>query len=94
MFPEEPINLMCILHTNVQFNGLPMHNKITIFFKLLVDYLFVLILDTNKYGYRMLSKMGWSEGKGLGANENGTVSHVKVSKRKDNLGNISCFSIY
>jgi len=42
--------------------------------------------DTNKYGYKMLSKMGWSEGKGLGSNENGTTSHVKVSKRKENLG--------
>ena len=37
----------------------------------------------------MLSKMGWSEGKGLGANENGATSHVKVSKRKENLGMIS-----
>lgn len=30
--------------------------------------------------------MGWSEGKGLGANESGATSHVKVSKRKENLG--------
>ena len=39
----------------------------------------------------MLSKMGWSEGKGLGSNENGTTSHVKVSKRKENLGKLFYF---
>ena len=34
----------------------------------------------------MLSKMGWSEGKGLGAKEDGVTAHVKVSKRRENLG--------
>ncbi len=45
-----------------------------------------LFQDKSKFGYQLMSKMGWSEGKGLGANESGRVSHVKVSKRKENLG--------
>ena len=32
--------------------------------------------------------MGWSEGKGLGANGNGVTSHVKVSMKMDQLGSV------
>ena len=35
----------------------------------------------------MLERMGWKSGKGLGANEDGQTSHVKVSKKNDNIGN-------
>jgi len=42
--------------------------------------------DSEGFGYRMLSMMGWSEGKGLGANENGTTEFVRAKKRSDNLG--------
>jgi Pin2-interacting protein X1 len=34
----------------------------------------------------MLEKMGWKEGKGLGANEDGTTEHIKVKKKIDNQG--------
>merc|ERR550534_2438054 len=34
----------------------------------------------------MLTKMGWNEGGGLGANLTGTTSHVKVNKRGSNAG--------
>lgn len=34
----------------------------------------------------MLEKMGWSEGKGLGAKENGTTDPVHVSYKWDNKG--------
>jgi len=42
--------------------------------------------DKSKFGYTMLSKMGWSEGKGLGANLTGATSHIKVNKRGSNAG--------
>jgi len=34
----------------------------------------------------MLTKMGWKTGKGLGAKEDGTATHIKSVKRRDNLG--------
>ncbi|KNC95918.1 uncharacterized protein SPPG_08675 [Spizellomyces punctatus DAOM BR117] len=42
--------------------------------------------DQSKFGFKMLQKMGWSEGKGLGANEDGLTEHVKVRLKEDNLG--------
>uniref|UniRef100_A0A7S4D8K4 PinX1-related protein 1 n=1 Tax=Heterosigma akashiwo TaxID=2829 RepID=A0A7S4D8K4_HETAK len=42
--------------------------------------------DKTGFGFRMLSKMGWSEGKGLGKNEDGNSSHIIVSKKTDALG--------
>ncbi len=43
-------------------------------------------LDTSKFGYRMLQKMGWTEGKGLGAKEDGGKEHVKVQRKTDSVG--------
>ncbi|CAI2175374.1 11285_t:CDS:10 [Funneliformis geosporum] len=42
--------------------------------------------DQNKFGYKMLSKMGWLPGKGLGVNEDGAKEHIKLSLKQDNLG--------
>eukprot|EP00029_Vermamoeba_vermiformis_P002945 TRINITY_DN13312_c0_g1_i1.p1 TRINITY_DN13312_c0_g1~~TRINITY_DN13312_c0_g1_i1.p1 ORF type:complete len:321 (-),score=43.90 TRINITY_DN13312_c0_g1_i1:1-930(-) len=42
--------------------------------------------DKDRFGYKMLLKMGWSDGKGLGANEDGLTTYVKVDKRQDNRG--------
>lgn len=37
--------------------------------------------DKTKFGYRMLEKMGWKDGKGLGLNENGATEHIRVRKK-------------
>lgn len=42
--------------------------------------------DTTKFGQRMLEKMGWSAGKGLGAKENGIVEHVVARYKNDDRG--------
>lgn len=44
--------------------------------------------DSNKFGQKMLEKMGWSQGKGLGPKENGMIEHVKVSYKNDSKGKI------
>lgn len=43
-------------------------------------------VDTQKFGYKMMEKMGWAEGRGLGAKESGQLTHVKVNRKKDTLG--------
>ncbi|KAG1674330.1 PIN2/TERF1-interacting telomerase inhibitor 1 [Nymphon striatum] len=40
--------------------------------------------DEDKYGQKMLEKMGWSKGKGLGKNEDGIVENLKVKLKDDN----------
>jgi len=36
----------------------------------------------------MLTKMGWSEGSGLGSTLQGQTSHVKIKKKKNGHGNV------
>lgn len=36
--------------------------------------------------YRMVSKMGWTEGQGLGANNDGITKHLWTKKRADAVG--------
>ncbi|XP_030387016.1 PIN2/TERF1-interacting telomerase inhibitor 1 isoform X2 [Scaptodrosophila lebanonensis] len=44
--------------------------------------------DKNRFGTKMLEKMGWSKGKGLGANEDGSTDFVRVNYKDsvDGLG--------
>jgi Pin2-interacting protein X1 len=42
--------------------------------------------DTSKFGRKMLERMGWAEGRGLGADGQGTTTHVEVVRKADNAG--------
>ncbi len=46
----------------------------------------VFISDSNRFGTKMLEKMGWSKGKGLGANLDGQLEFIKVSHKGDQKG--------
>jgi len=41
--------------------------------------------NKSNFGYKMLQKMGWKEGKGLGKEETGRVVNVRVAKRAEGL---------
>ena len=42
--------------------------------------------DENKFGQKILEKMGWSKGKGLGRQEQGQVEPVRLSYKNDTQG--------
>jgi len=42
--------------------------------------------DSNKFGKKMLERMGWQEGKGLGRNEDGLTDYVKVAYKNNSKG--------
>ncbi|KAK4516592.1 uncharacterized protein ATC70_011567 [Mucor velutinosus] len=42
--------------------------------------------DESKFGFRMLQKMGWAPGKGLGVKEDGKKEHVKIKLKDNTLG--------
>eukprot|EP00696_Hemimastix_kukwesjijk_P010137 gnl/Hemi2/22742_TR7608_c0_g1_i1.p1 gnl/Hemi2/22742_TR7608_c0_g1~~gnl/Hemi2/22742_TR7608_c0_g1_i1.p1 ORF type:complete len:316 (-),score=59.35 gnl/Hemi2/22742_TR7608_c0_g1_i1:61-1008(-) len=42
--------------------------------------------DTSRFGVKMMQKMGWKSGVGLGLRENGTVTHLRVDRKYDTLG--------
>lgn len=50
-------------------------------------------IDKNNFGHKMLEKMGWKHGKGLGAKENGVTDPLNVAYKYDNKGNNSTFPV-
>ncbi|KAJ2650129.1 hypothetical protein IWW40_002675 [Coemansia sp. RSA 1250] len=42
--------------------------------------------DKSRFGFKMLEKMGWSEGKGLGLNEDGNKEHIKIKLKTNSFG--------
>ncbi|XP_026050900.1 PIN2/TERF1-interacting telomerase inhibitor 1-like [Carassius auratus] len=42
--------------------------------------------DESKFGQKMLERMGWSKGKGLGKSEQGSTEHIKVKVKNNSLG--------
>ncbi|XP_022094096.1 PIN2/TERF1-interacting telomerase inhibitor 1-like [Acanthaster planci] len=42
--------------------------------------------NENKFGEKLMKKMGWQQGKGLGMNEDGMTSHIKVTVKNNVLG--------
>ena len=38
------------------------------------------------FGHKMLAKMGWKEGRGLGKNQQGTTNNLRAIRREDSLG--------
>ncbi|KAI1897210.1 hypothetical protein AGOR_G00080890 [Albula goreensis] len=42
--------------------------------------------DDSKFGQKMLERMGWSKGKGLGKSEQGSTEHIKVKVKNNSLG--------
>jgi len=42
--------------------------------------------DESKFGQKLMEKMGWEKGKGLGANENGRVEHISARLKDNNKG--------
>lgn len=40
----------------------------------------------SAYAMKLMQKMGWKEGQGLGKEENGIAKHITIAKREENLG--------
>jgi len=47
------------------------------------------LTDDTKIGQKLMEKMGWSKGKGLGAKEDGKREHIRVSMKNDNKGKLN-----
>lgn len=48
----------------------------------------------SAFALRQMEKMGWTEGKGLGKNEDGISNSIKIHKREDNQVIVTTIAIY
>lgn len=46
----------------------------------------LLLTDRQGFGYQLMTRMGWTEGKGLGKREQGSNTHVRIERRLDTAG--------
>ena len=44
-----------------------------------------MVADKGSFAMRMMSKMGWEEGGGLGKDGEGMKTHIRVKKREDEV---------
>jgi hypothetical protein len=51
-------------------------------------FLHILFTDKGGFGFKMLQKMGWKEGTGLGLAGDGSTEHIKVTANKDSIGTL------
>lgn len=49
--------------------------------------------DDSKFGQKMLEKMGWKKGEGLGRNGQGLKENIKIRWKLDSKGSLS-FLLY
>ncbi|XP_075939678.1 PIN2/TERF1-interacting telomerase inhibitor 1 isoform X2 [Anarhichas minor] len=42
--------------------------------------------DESKFGQKLMERMGWSKGKGLGRSEQGSTDHIKVKVKNNHYG--------
>lgn len=59
-----------------------------------VMFCFFSVLETNSWGMKMLQKMGWSEGKGLGVDEAGTTEPLHIAYKSDVRGSIHLTCVF
>lgn len=48
----------------------------------------LLFSDDSKFGKKLLEKMGWEEGKGLGATNQGMIDPIMLRSKDDQKANI------
>ena len=54
--------------------------------KLIEHDITVMGTDESKFGQKLLEKMGWSKGKGLGKREDGPTEHIRIAHKTDAEG--------